>query len=102
MVEIYIQELGQAMPEETKTGHYKKYSHFKERDTAPTTSSREGSCIIDSSTLGERTLRWYTHIKNIVYVMSLLHGAILSRDRTEDDEIFCTALPIHLCVQSMA
>ena len=26
---------------------------------------------------------------------------ILSRDRTEDDKIFCTALPIHLRVQSM-
>ena len=38
------------------TGHYKKYSHFKGRDTAPTTSSREGSCIVDSSTSGERTL----------------------------------------------
>ena len=38
------------------TGHYKKYSHFKGRDTAPTTSSREGSCIVDLSTPGERTL----------------------------------------------
>ena len=38
------------------TGHYKKYSHFKGRDTAPTTSSRVGSCIVDSSTSGERTL----------------------------------------------
>ena len=37
------------------TGHYKKYSHFKGRDTAPTTSSREGSCIVDSSTSRERT-----------------------------------------------
>ena len=27
--------------------------------------------------------------------------AILSRDRTEDDETFCTALPIHLRVPSM-
>ena len=27
--------------------------------------------------------------------------AILSRDRTVDDEIFCTASPIHLRVQSM-
>ena len=27
--------------------------------------------------------------------------AILSRDRTVDDEKFCTALPIHLRVQSM-
>ena len=35
---------------------YKKYSHFKGRDTAPTTSSRVGSCIVDSSTSGERTL----------------------------------------------
>ena len=26
---------------------------------------------------------------------------ILSRDRMEDDEKFCKALPIHLCVQSM-
>ena len=33
-------------------GHYKKYSHFKGRDTAPTTSSQKGSCIIDSSTSG--------------------------------------------------
>ena len=30
-----------------------------------------------------------------------LTHAILSRDRTEDDEKFCTALPIHLHVQSM-
>ena len=49
------QVLGQAM-KKRPTGHYKKYSHFKGRDTAPTTSSREGSCIVDSSTLGERTL----------------------------------------------
>ena len=28
--------------------------------------------------------------------------AILSRDRMEDDEKFCTALPIHLRVQSMS
>ena len=46
------QVLGQAM----KKRHYKKYSHFKGRDTAPTTSSRVGSCIVDSSTSGERTL----------------------------------------------
>ena len=49
------QVLGQAM-KKRPTGHYKKYSHFKGRDTAPTTSSREGSCIVDSSTSGERTL----------------------------------------------
>ena len=76
--------LGQAM-KKRPTDHYRKYSHFKGRDIAPTTSSRVGSCIIDSSTLGERTL---------------LHAraahAILSRDRTVDDEIFCMALPIHL------
>ena len=46
---------GQAM-KKRPTGHYKKYSHFKGRDTAPTTSSRVGSCIVDSSTSGERTL----------------------------------------------
>ena len=39
------------------TGHYKKYSHFKGRDTAPTTSSREGSCIVDLSTSEKRTLK---------------------------------------------
>ena len=49
------QVLGQAM-KKRPIAHYKKYSHFKGRDTAPTTSSREGSCIVDSSTLGERTL----------------------------------------------
>ena len=49
------QILGQAM-KKRPTGHYKKYSHFKGRDTAPTTSSREGSCIVDLSTSGERTL----------------------------------------------
>ena len=54
------QVLGQAM-KKRPTGHYKKYSHFKGRDTAPTTSSREGSCIVDSSTSGERALwLWYT------------------------------------------
>ena len=41
------QVLGQAM-KKRPTGHYKKYSHFKGRDTAPTT--------VDSSTSGERTL----------------------------------------------
>ena len=46
------QVLGQARP----TGNYKKYSHFKGRDAAPTTSRREGCCIVDSSTSGERTL----------------------------------------------
>ena len=45
-----------------------------------TTSSREASCIADSSTSGERTLARRT-------------CAILSRDRTEDDEIFCTVPP---------
>ena len=50
-----LQVLGQGM-KKRPTGHYKKYSHFKGRDTAPTTSSREGSCIVDSSTSGERTL----------------------------------------------
>ena len=35
------QVLGQAM-KKRPTGHYKKYSNFKGRDTAPTTSSREG------------------------------------------------------------
>ena len=49
------QVLGQAM-KKRPTGHYKKYSHFKGRDTAPTTSSRVGSCIVDLSTSGERTL----------------------------------------------
>ena len=28
-------------------------------------------------------------------------GEAMVRDRTEDDEIFCKALPIHLRVQSM-
>ena len=46
------QVLGQAM-KKRPTGHYKKYSHFKGRDTAPTTSSREGSCIVNSSISGE-------------------------------------------------
>ena len=55
MVEIHKYYIGQAM-KKRPTGHYKKYSHFKGRDTAPTTSSREGSCIINSSTSGERTL----------------------------------------------
>ena len=55
MVYRNSQVLGQAM-KKRPTGHYKKYSHFKGRDTAPTTSSREGSCIVDLSTLGERTL----------------------------------------------
>ena len=49
------QVLGQAM-KKRPTGHYKKYSQFKGGDTAPTTSSRVGSCIVDSSTSGERTL----------------------------------------------
>ena len=49
------QVFGQAM-KKRPTGHYKKYSHFKGKDTAPTTSSREGNCIVDLSTSGERTL----------------------------------------------
>ena len=51
------QVLGQAM-KKRPTGHYKKYSHFKGRGTAPTIyqQSREGSCIVDQSTSGERTL----------------------------------------------
>ena len=52
---INSQVLGQAM-KKRPTGHYKKYSHFKGRDTALTTSSRVASCIVDSSTSGERTL----------------------------------------------
>ena len=54
MVDIHKYS-GQAM-KNRPTGHYRKYSHFKGRDTAPTTSSREGSCIVDSSPSGERTL----------------------------------------------
>ena len=54
------------------TGHYKKYSHFKGRDTAPTTSSREGSCIVDSSTSVERTL----------LACARTARAILSRDQS--------------------
>ena len=53
MVEMVEQVLSQAM-KKRPTGHYKKYSQFKGRDTAPTTSSRVGSCIVDSSTSGER------------------------------------------------
>ena len=34
--EAMVQVLGQAM-KKRPTGHYKKYSHFKGRDTAPTT-----------------------------------------------------------------
>ena len=55
MVEIHKYILGQAM-KKRPTVHYKKYSHFKGRDTEPTTSSRVGSCIADLSTSGERTL----------------------------------------------
>ena len=84
------QVLGQAM-KKRPTGHYKKYSHLKGRDTAPTTSSREGSCIVDSSTSGERA-------KNL---WPAGHSArrtrtILSRDRTENEMFVYTALPIHL------
>ena len=48
MVEIHKYIFGLAM-KKRPTGHYKKY---KGRDTAPTTSNREGSCIVDSSTSG--------------------------------------------------
>ena len=44
------QVLGQAM-KKRPTAHYKKYSHIKGRDTAPTTSSREGSCIFGRETV---------------------------------------------------
>ena len=49
------QVLSQAM-KKRPTGHYKKYSHFKGRHLTYTTSSREGSCIVDSSISGDRTL----------------------------------------------
>ena len=45
MVEIHKYILGQAR-KKRPTDHYKKYS----------TSSRVGSCMVDSSTSGERTL----------------------------------------------
>ena len=93
------QVFGQAM-KKRPTGHYKKYSHFKGRDTAPTTSSREGSCIVNSSTSGERTLLCSSNPGPAG--CGVRHTcAILSRDCTVDDEIFCTALPIHLRAQSM-
>ena len=75
------QVLGQAM-KKRPTGHYKKYSHFKGRDTAPT--SRVGSCIVDSSTSGG---------ENAGYIPrwggwgARSTRAILSRDRTEDDDV---------------
>ena len=86
------QVFGQAM-KKRPTGHYKKYSHFKGRDTAPITSSREGSCIVDSSTSGERTLLCSSNPGPVGSGVCCTR-AILSRDRTEDDETFCTALPI--------
>ena len=92
------QVFGQAM-KKRPTGHYKKYSHFKGRDTAATTSSREGNCIVDSSTSGERTLLCSSNT-GPAGSGTRRTRAILSPDRTEDDEIFCTALPIHSCVQS--
>ena len=92
------QVLGQAM-KKRPTGHYKKYSHFKGRDTAPTTSSREGSCIVDSSTSGERTLLCCYNPGPVGSGVRRTR-AILSRGHTEDDEKFCRALPIHLHVQS--
>ena len=76
------------------TGHYKKYSHFKGRDTVPTTSSREGNCIVDSSTSGERNTA-AAKIPGPVGRGTCHIRAILSCDRTEDDEKMCTALPIH-------
>ena len=51
MVEIHKYSVKQLRRDQLE-----KYSHFKGRDTAPTTSSRVGSCIVDSSTSGERTL----------------------------------------------
>ena len=42
-----------------------------------------GSSIVDSSTSGERTLPAV-----VVYIHACAARAILSRDRTEDDEIF--------------
>ena len=60
MVEIHKYLLGQAM-KKRPTGHYKKYTLQGERHcTYSTTSRREGSCIVDSSTSGERTLWLYT------------------------------------------
>ena len=88
--------LGQAM-KKRPTGHYKKYSHFKGRDTAPTTSSREGSCIVDLSTSG--TL--HCSVAKIPDRGARRTRTILSHDCTEDGKTFCTALPIHLRVQSM-
>ena len=78
------QVLGQAM-KKRPTGHYKKYSHFKGRDTAPTTSSRVGSCIVDSSTSGERTLLCSSN-PGPAGSGARHRRAILSRDRTEDEK----------------
>ena len=60
------------------TGHYKKYSHFKGRDTAPTTSSREGSCIVDSSTSGERE-HCYSRIVYVIAARSLFDHVTVRR-----------------------
>ena len=79
---------GQAM-KKRPTGHYKKYSHFKGRDTAPTTSSREGSCIVDSSTSGDCS---------VAQIPGRSARAISSRDRTEDDEKFIQRCQSHLRV----
>ena len=84
------QVLGQAM-KKRPTGHYKKYSHFKGRDTAPTTRRGAVSLI--------RQLREREHCLDSIHVCAA--RAILSRDRTVDDEIFCTALPIHLRVYTI-
>ena len=74
------QVLGQAM-KKRPTGNYKKYSHFKGRDTAPTTSSRVGSCIVDSSTSGERTHTGYSWPAGRGTRRT---RTILSHDRTEE------------------
>ena len=84
-------------------GHYKKYSHFKGRDTAPTYYQQQGGELY----------RRFVNFGNTALHCSVAQipgrqgsgvrrtRAVLSRDRTEDDENFCTALPIHLRVQSM-
>ena len=83
-------------------GHYKKYSHFKGRDTAPTTSSMQRGELY----------RRFVNFGNTALLCSSNPGpagsgvrrtrAILSRDRTvwRMTKKFCTALPIHLRVVS--
>ena len=85
-----LQVLGQAM-KKRPTGHYKKYSNFKGRDTAPTTSSREGSCIIDSSTSGERTLPCSSN-PGPAGSGTRRTRAVLSRDRTEDNNVYIQSM----------